>query len=86
MKTNKILKILKDKGLLTDVQIKEILDIQNKTGEKIISILYNQNYAPKKEILKALKEQTNIPYINLNKLEEYERVIKLYLKQENDQL
>jgi type IV pilus assembly protein PilB len=65
---NKLLKILKNKGLLTDTQIKEILDIQNKCGKKVGSILDSLGYVPKEEILKALSEQTGVPYVNLNKV------------------
>ena len=58
--------ILKEEGLLSEEQIKEILLVQQKTGEKFGQIVINQGYADAVAMAKVLAKQQGFPFIDLS--------------------
>ena len=61
----KLGEILMDKGLITSVQLKAALDEQRKTNEFLGKILLKNNQLKEKDLLEAISEQFNIPYVSL---------------------
>lgn len=59
--------MLINKGLITEDQLQEALDIQSQRGGKIGSILASLKYVDKDEVGKALSEQFGVPYVDLRK-------------------
>jgi type IV pilus assembly protein PilB len=61
----KLGEILMTKGLITSVQLKAALDEQQKTNEFLGKIFLKKNQLKEKDLLEALSEQFNIPYVSL---------------------
>lgn len=61
----KLGEILINKGLITGEQLKDALDEQRKTNEFLGKILIRKNQFKEKDLLEALAEQFNIPYVSL---------------------
>ena len=62
----KLGEILKKKNLVTEKEIKEALNKQHKTGERFGSVLVNTGLIKKEDLLTALSEQLDMPYVKLN--------------------
>lgn len=57
--------ILIAKGLITEAQLKEALNVQSVTKEYLGSVLIKKKMIKELELMKALSEQFNIPLISL---------------------
>lgn len=57
--------ILINKGLITGEQLTEALDEQRKTNEFLGKIFLKKNQLKEKDLLEAISEQFNIPYVSL---------------------
>lgn len=61
----KLGEILMAKGLISSEQLKAALEEQQKTNEFLGKILLKNNQLKEKDLLEALSEQFNIPYVSL---------------------
>lgn len=61
----KLGEILMAKGLISSEQLKAALEEQQKTGEFLGKILLKKNQLKEKDLLEALSEEFNIPYMSL---------------------
>ena len=73
----KLGKIILDKGLITEAQLKEAEEIQKKSNEKLSKVLVKQGYVDEKKLIGALGEHLGIPPIDLSKLKIDHEVIEL---------
>lgn len=79
MAYKKIGEILVAKGLITDAQLKEALDIQSTTHEYLGAILIRRRFVKEEELLRALSEQFNIPFVSLkNEQIDWELSVKYF--------
>ncbi|EKD26067.1 MAG: hypothetical protein ACD_79C01381G0002 [uncultured bacterium] len=74
---DKLGKILLEKGLLTEPQLREAEDIQKKKGEKLSKIIVKQGYIDERKLAGAVGEHLGIPPINLSKLKLDPEVVEL---------
>lgn len=73
----KLGKIILDKGLISETQLREAEELQKKTGEKLSKILVKQGIIEEKKLIGALGEHLGIPPIDLTKLKIDGEVIEL---------
>jgi len=59
--------LLLDAGIITEEQLKQVLEIQKVTGKKFGEILVEQNIVQEKEIVEVLEFQLGIPHMDLDK-------------------
>lgn len=64
----KLGQILKKKNLVTEQQIKEGLDRQRKSGERLGSVLVKMGFISEEDLLTALSGQLGLPYVKLKEL------------------
>lgn len=64
----KLGEILFKKNLITSQQLREALDKQRVTGERLGSVLIKMGFVNEKDLLVALSEQSGIPYVNLKEI------------------
>jgi MSHA biogenesis protein MshE len=57
--------ILLQQGLLTEVQLKEALDAQRKSGRKLGRVFIEKGFLSEEQISTALARQLQVPYVNL---------------------
>lgn len=62
------IEILREKGLLNEAQISEILEINLKEGKPIEEILIEMNLLDEDGILRLLKEVSNLPVVDLDRV------------------
>ncbi len=60
--------LLYESGLITEEQLEEALEIQQKTGDTLGGILVNKNIVDEKRIMEVLEFQLGIPFIDLNNI------------------
>lgn len=68
--------LLKERGVISNTQLKEALDIQKEKGGLIGEILVSLNYAREEEIAQALTIQYGLPYLPLDNYEIDREIIK----------
>jgi len=66
LKRVRIGELLLNAGLINQDQLKEALRIQKSTGDKLGSVLVQENYVSETQIMEVLEFQLGIPYIDLN--------------------
>lgn len=59
--------LLKEVGLITEVQLKEALEIQKNTKEKLGKVLINSGIVTEQDILQVIEFQLGIPHVDLQK-------------------
>ncbi|MBU5426692.1 Flp pilus assembly complex ATPase component TadA [Tissierella pigra] len=64
-------------GKITEKQLKDSLDIQNKSGKKLGEILVEEKFITEDEIIEILEFQLGIPHIDLNKYDINKSVVTL---------
>jgi len=69
--------ILKESGIITDVQLKKALEAQKETGYLIGEMLISMGYAKEEEIARALTIQYGFPYLPLDSYEIDKDIIKI---------
>jgi len=69
--------LLKERNIITEQQLKEAIEIQNKKGGLIGEILVSLGYAKEEEIAKALTIQYGFPYLPLDNYEIDRDIIRL---------
>ncbi|MCZ6854143.1 MAG: ATPase, T2SS/T4P/T4SS family, partial [Gammaproteobacteria bacterium] len=57
--------ILLARGLVTEKQVAEAVDLQLKTSLRLGQIIVEKNWVPEQEVLKALGEQLDVPFVRL---------------------
>lgn len=67
---------LKEKGMLSDLQLKEILKEVESSGASLQQILIKKNLFSEKEILILLSEKLNIPFVDLKTVSVDQRAIE----------
>ena len=72
--------ILIKKGLITESQLKEALEIQESTREFLGSILLRKNFIKEEDLLKALSEQLGIPFLELKEIKIDENLVERFSK------
>ncbi len=73
----KIGDLLIEADLLTEEQLEEAINIQNKTGERLGSILIDYNYVNEGQVMEVMEFQLGIPFIDLNNITISSEVQKL---------
>ncbi|MFN4228088.1 MAG: GspE/PulE family protein [Candidatus Ratteibacteria bacterium] len=68
MERKELGQILIEKGLITPIQLEEILELQKQTKKFIGELLVEKGYVKKEDILMALTEQKKADYIDLSKI------------------
>lgn len=56
-------------GKITENQLKDVLEIQKKTGKKLGEVLVTEKYVTEDDIIEVLEFQLGIPHVNLDKYE-----------------
>jgi len=54
------------RGLITEVQLDNALELQSKIGKRLGQILVEQNWLAEKDLLPVLAQQLQVPYLKLN--------------------
>ncbi|PAB60942.1 GspE/PulE family protein [Anaeromicrobium sediminis] len=80
MISSKIGKLLINEGLIDEKQLKEALDSQKITNEKLGSILIKKDYVGEKEFYITLSKQLKIPFIELDSCHIESHVIEILNK------
>ena len=70
-------RILIDKGVLTEEQLKKAVAQQEKDGGLLGSALVELGYATEEQVTRALARQFNLPYADLNTIEIPEEVLRI---------
>ncbi len=65
--SNRLGKLLKNAGLLTDRQLEAALAQQKKTGERLGQILVAKGFLDEQSLLRALEYQLGIPHVDLSR-------------------
>ncbi len=60
--------LLLDAGSITDVQLKEALELQKETGQKLGYILIEQGFVTESQIMEVLEFQLGVPFVDLNSI------------------
>lgn len=76
-KRKRLGELLIESGLLTAEQLKNALDIQKKTGERLGRALINLDYITEERMIEVLEFQLGIPHINLSDIIVKEEVASL---------
>lgn len=63
---SKIRELLLEAELLTEEQFEKALELQTKSGERLTSILVEQNFVSETQLMEVLEFQLGIPFIDLN--------------------
>ena len=66
IKRIRIGELLVNAGLITEDQLREALQIQKHTGDKLGNVLVQENYVSESQIMEVLEFQLGIPYIDLS--------------------
>ncbi|HHW56719.1 MAG TPA: type II secretion system ATPase GspE [Clostridia bacterium] len=67
MAKKKLGELLLEVGIITEEQLKQAIEIHNKTGEKLGKILTKLGYVTENQILEVLEFQLGIPHVDLQK-------------------
>ncbi|KJF28221.1 type II secretion system protein E [Clostridium aceticum] len=59
--------ILVSSGLITEEQLKIVLDLQKKRGKKLGELLIEEGFVTENQIIEVLEFQLGVPHMNLNK-------------------
>jgi type IV pilus assembly protein PilB len=65
-RAKKLSAFLVERGLITGNQLDKAVFLAEETGKKLIDVIEEQGYANREELLKAMGETVNMPYIKLN--------------------
>jgi general secretion pathway protein E/type IV pilus assembly protein PilB len=68
--------ILLERGLITDDQLKEAIDEQNRTGERLDHVLVRLGYVSGAQVLEAIGQQFAMPIVDLSVIEAKPDVLK----------
>lgn len=58
--------ILLEESMLTEEQLKKVLELQRKTDKRLVQILVEEGYITEKDIIEVLEFQLGIPHVKLN--------------------
>ena len=73
--------IIVEKGLVSKEQLEEALEIQEKEGERLSTILIRLGHVDEKQLAACLAEQMQLPLINLGRLEIDSKVVNIVPEQ-----